>query len=89
MRTHPLIHIIIVALLSCAALPVSAAAQDASLYRRYTTRDGKTFYAMVQKKADTQVTFKLQNGRLYPVRIDALSEPDAQFVRKWTPSRNS
>jgi predicted aspartyl protease len=85
MKIHSLLRILSVALMGWAVLPATALGQEASsLFRRYTMRDGKTFYAMVHEKADTQVTFKLQNGRLYPVRIDALSEPDAQFVRKWT-----
>ncbi len=59
-------------------------AQDASLFRRYTTRDGKTFRAVVESKNDLQVTFKLENGRSVPMPIRDLSDPDQLFIRKWT-----
>ena len=73
----------------CAALilsfaPASMAQEKAAAFRRFNGADGKTFYAVVTAKAGTSVTFKLQNGQTVTKPIRALSEPDQQFVRKWT-----
>jgi len=61
-----------------------AHAQEAAAFRRFTLNDGKTFYAVITAKSSTSVTFKLQNGKTSTQPMRALSEPDAQFVRKWT-----
>ena len=66
-----------------ALLPMGRAETTASL-RRFVARDGKTFYASVQSRTDTAVTFKMQNGATSTSRISDLSEPDQQFVRRWT-----
>ena len=66
-----------------ALLPTAWAETTASL-RRFVGRDGKTFYAAVQSRTDTAVTFKMQNGATSTSRISDLSEPDQQFVRRWT-----
>jgi len=58
--------------------------QQAAAYRRFTLNDGKTFYAVITDKSSTSVSFKLQNGRALNQPIRLLSEPDQQFVRKWT-----
>ncbi len=73
----------------CALMGVFAAlsslpAQQASAFRRYAGKDGKTFYAAVQSRTDSAVTFKLQEGGVKTARISDLSEPDQQFVRRWT-----
>lgn len=60
------------------------AQEKAAAFRRFTTADGKTFYAVVTAKAGTSVTFKLQNGKVVTQPLRSLSEPDQQFVRKWT-----
>ena len=65
-------------------LLAAADAQQAAAFRRFTLRDGKTFYAVVTAKSSTSVTFKLQNGKPSTQPIRALSEPDQQFIRKWT-----
>jgi clan AA aspartic protease (TIGR02281 family) len=62
----------------------SAWAQQAAAFRRFTLNDGKTFYAVITDKSSTSVSFKLQNGRALNQPIRMLSEPDQQFVRKWT-----
>lgn len=62
----------------------TASAQQAATYRRFTLSDGKTFYAVITGKTPTSVSFKLQNGREMNQPIRLLSEPDQQFVRKWT-----
>jgi predicted aspartyl protease len=62
----------------------SALAQQAAAFRRFTTRDGKTFYAAVTGKNDLSVNMKLQDGRQTVLPIRDLSQPDQQFVRKWT-----
>lgn len=58
--------------------------QQASAYRRFTLKDGKTFYAVITEKSGSSVSFKLQNGRPLVQPIRMLSDPDQQFVRKWT-----
>ena len=58
--------------------------QQTAAFRRFSTRDGKTFYAAVTGKNDLAVNFKLQDGRPTVMQIRDLSQPDQQFVRKWT-----
>ncbi len=65
-----------------AALPL--AAQEASVYRRFSTRDGKPFYAVVMEKTTTSVTLKLRDGRKVTRTIRELADPDQNFIRKWT-----
>ena len=67
-----------------AGLASSVWAQQAATFRRFTLNDGKTFYAVITGKTATSVSFKLQNGRDLNQPIRMLSEPDQQFVRKWT-----
>jgi len=62
----------------------SSWAQQAAAFRRFTQSDGKSFYAVITGKTSTSVSFKLQNGRPLNQPIRLLSEPDQQFVRKWT-----
>lgn len=64
--------------------PQSSPAQEASVYRRFNTRDGKPFYAVVLEKTTTSVTLKLQDGRKVTRTLRELSDPDQNFVRKWT-----
>jgi predicted aspartyl protease len=65
--------------------PAKDAGKDTtSVFRRYSTRAGATFYAQVTGKNDLAVNFKLQDGRLTVMPIRDLSQPDQQFVRKWT-----
>ena len=66
------------------SLLATADAQQAAAFRRFTLRDGKTFYGVITTKSSTSVTFTLQNGKPSTQPIRALSEPDQQFVRKWT-----
>jgi predicted aspartyl protease len=73
-----------IAALVFGAFTFTATAQQAASFRRYTTRDGKTFYAAVLKKDDLSVSFKLQDGRGHQLMIKELSQPDQLFVRKWT-----
>jgi predicted aspartyl protease len=72
------------ALLSC-----DVAAQQTAAFRRFVTRDGKTFYAAVLTKTDLSATFKLQSGQTTVLPIRDLSGPDQQFVRKWTPFKDA
>ena len=65
-----------------ASLPL--AAQEASAFRRFSTRDGKPFYAVVLEKTTTSVTLKLQDGRKVTRTIRDLADPDQNFIRKWT-----
>lgn len=67
------------------SLASGAVAQEkAAAFRRFTTTDGKSFYAVVTEKSNTSVTFKLQNGKPHTVPTRLLSEPDKLFVLKWT-----
>ena len=68
--------------LLAALLP--AAAQEASVYRRFSTRDGKPFYAVVVEKTPTSVTLKLKDGKTVTRTIRELADPDQNFIRKWT-----
>jgi predicted aspartyl protease len=70
-------------------LPANAPAQQTAAFRRYMTRDGKTFYAAVMTKTDLSATFKLQSGQTAILPIKDLSVPDQQFVRKWTPFKEA
>ena len=62
----------------------SVSADQAATMRRFAGKDGKTFYAAVQSRTDSSVTFKLQDGNTKTTRITDLSEPDQQFIRRWT-----
>ena len=70
-------------LCSWAAL-APAPAQEASVYRRFSTRDGKAFYAVVVEKTTTSVTLKLQDGKKVTRTLRELADPDQNFIRKWT-----
>ena len=72
------------AVLLIGASTLTSHAQQAAAFRRFTTRDGKTFYAAVTGRNDLSVNFKLQDGRPTVMQIRDLSAPDQQFVRKWT-----
>jgi predicted aspartyl protease len=65
-----------------ASIPLNA--QEASAYRRFSTRDGKPFYAIVVEKTATSVTLKLQDGRKVTRTLRELADPDQNFIRKWT-----
>ena len=75
---------ILAAALVLGVLTFTASAQQAAAFRRFTTRDGKTFYAAVTGRNDLSVNFKLQSGQPSVLPIRELSQPDQQFVRKWT-----
>ena len=64
--------------------PAAAPAAAGAGYRRFSLRDGRQLYAVIESKVDTAVTFKLQNGRTEAVPIRLLSEVDQKFVQKWT-----
>lgn len=72
------------AVLIFGAVTFSSHAQQAASLRRYAMKDGKTFYASVLKKDDLSVAFRLQNGQPANIMIKDLSQPDQQFIRKWT-----
>ncbi len=72
-----------------ALLPLAASAQQTAAFRRFVTRDGKTFYAAVLTKTDLSATFKLQSGQQTVLPIRDLSAPDQQFIRKWTPFKDA
>jgi predicted aspartyl protease len=74
----------LIAFLIVAAPVTSAVAQNASAYRRFTGKDGRSFYAAIVSKTDASVTFRLQNGAPAMKPIRDLSDPDAQFIRHWT-----
>lgn len=83
--THSMKRSLLLALtLSFGALTLDSTAQQAAAFRRFTTRDGKTFYAAVLEKNNLAVTIKLQSGQQTSMSIRDLSEPDQMFVRKWT-----
>lgn len=72
----------------CAAVLLSLASgagaeEKAAVFRRFNA-GGKTFYAAITSKAATSVTLKLQNGKTVTQPIRSFSEPDQQFIRKWT-----
>lgn len=66
------------------AAPAAPAGDKAITFRRFTTRDGKSFYAVVTAKTGSSVTFKMQNGKVVTQSLRTLSDPDVQFVQKWT-----
>ena len=83
MIPRPLSVLLLSAVFSLAALmPVPA--QEASVYRRFSTRDGKPFYAVVVEKTTTSVTLKLKDGKTVTRTIRELADPDQNFIRKWT-----
>jgi predicted aspartyl protease len=62
-----------------------ASAEDkAAAFRRFNTTDGKSFNAVIASKAGTSVTLKLENGKTVIQAIRSFSEPDQQFIRKWS-----
>ncbi|RYD31683.1 MAG: hypothetical protein EOP86_17385, partial [Verrucomicrobiaceae bacterium] len=66
------------------ACPAALPAQEATAYRRFSTRDNKPFYAVIVEKSPTSVTLKLQNGRTVTRPIRELADPDQNYIRKWT-----
>jgi len=66
------------------ALITDASAQQAAAFRRFSTKDNRTFYAAIVSKNDASVTFTLSNGAVLTKPIRELSDPDAQFIRRWT-----
>jgi predicted aspartyl protease len=84
MKTSRILSSALCAALFFTMVPALHAEEKAASVRRFTTADGKTFYASVTAKAGTAVTFKLQNGKTVTQPIRSLSEPDQQFIRKWT-----
>jgi predicted aspartyl protease len=59
-------------------------AQEAAAFRRFATKDGKTFHAAVTARTGTSVSFKLENGKPLTLRLTDLSDPDQQFLLRWT-----
>ncbi len=83
MKFHQLQLLFLTAACSLSTVsPLSA--QEASVYRRFSTRDGKSFYAVVVEKTPTSVTLKLQDGKKVTRTLRELADPDQNFVRKWT-----
>lgn len=76
--------LLLLSALSVFAGALPATAQEASVFRRFSTRDGKPFYAVVLEKTATSVTLKLQDGRKVTRTIRELADPDQNFIRKWT-----
>lgn len=74
------------------ATPAAPAAQAAEAsvagFRRFTTTDGKMFYAAIESLADTAVNFRLQRGGKLTVPLRSLSAVDQNFVRKWSPFKD-
>lgn len=64
--------------------PALLPAQEASVYRRFSTRDNKPFYAVIVEKTATSVTLKLQSGKTVTRSIRELADPDQNYIRKWT-----
>ncbi len=75
---------ILAALVISAFTLTTAEAQQAAAFRRFQTRDGRTFYAAVTAKTDAGCSVRMQNGQLANLLIRDLSLPDQAFVRKWT-----
>ena len=75
---------ILSAFVFCAVGFSTTQAQQAAAFRRFQTRDGKTFYAAVFAKTDAGCSVRLQNGQVANLLIRDLSLPDQAFVRKWT-----
>jgi predicted aspartyl protease len=82
MKIHLRCVSVLLTMLGALALPLEA--QEASVFRRFSTRDGKPFYAVVVEKTTTSVTFKLQDGKKVTRTIRELADPDQNFIRKWT-----
>ena len=74
----------LVALLLVVIAGTSAVAQSASAYRRFTGKDGRSFYGAIISKTDAAVSLRLSNGSPLIKPIRELSDPDAQFIRHWT-----
>ena len=62
----------------------AAPTDKAATFRRFTGTDGKSFYAVVTARTGSSVTFKLQNGKTITQSLRSLSDPDRNFVQKWT-----
>jgi clan AA aspartic protease (TIGR02281 family) len=84
MKRFPVLFSLSIAAATLFATLGEATAQQAAAFRRFTTRDGKAFSAAVVKKDNASVTLKFSNGGVTVLPIRQLSEPDQQFVRKWT-----
>ena len=82
--THSFLPILMLSGACCFLSTMPVNAQEASVYRRFSTRDGKAFYAVVVEKTTTSVTLKLQDGRKVTRTLRELADPDQNFIRKWT-----
>jgi predicted aspartyl protease len=85
MKNHPRrLPVLMLTTLSTWMALAPVPAQEASVYRRFSTRDGKSFYAVVVEKSTTSVTLKLQDGKKVTRTLRELADPDQNFIRKWT-----
>lgn len=57
-------------------------------WKRWTTSENKSFVAALLDKTDTEVTFRMQNGKPAPWPIEKLSDADKDIVAKWNKLRD-
>lgn len=68
-----------------AAAPAAEAKQE---FRRWTSTDGRTMFAALDAKTETEVVFRLQNGQKAKLPVDKLSTEDQAFIKQWNQLRD-
>ena len=70
---------------SAATGPVAETKQE---FRRWTSTDGRTTFAALDAKTETEVVFRLQNGQKAKLPVEKLSTEDQAFIKQWNQLRD-
>lgn len=73
---------------AAAPKPAAPAAESKQEFRRWTSTDGRTMFAALDAKTDTEVSFRLQNGQKAKLPVDKLSTEDQAFIKQWNQLRD-
>lgn len=57
-------------------------------FRRWTAADGRSMFAALDAKTETEVVFRMQNGQKARLPLDKLSAEDQAFIGKWNQLRD-
>jgi predicted aspartyl protease len=69
--------------------PKAAAAGAKAEFRQWTAAEGgKSFMAALSDKSETEATFRMSGDKLVKLALDKLSEPDREYIGKWSKLRD-
>ncbi len=71
------------------AAATTPANQKRQEFRRWTSSDGRTMFAALEDKTESDAIFRLQNGGKAKVPIDKLSEEDRAAISRWSKLREA